>query len=473
MLSLVYVEAIYMYKTIVRVQQVELVNFKNVENGTIMFPSYMKQDYLNKKAEIVGIYGQNGSGKTALVDAMWILKLALTGKKLPSDTGDYILQTSSTSELRFVFNIERDDNKLLVFYEIELSRIEEGKVQITKENLSYKRFVDGEWSSKAGIMDYNSKYKDTIFKPVKNFKLLTANNTDNYIALGVSKKLSEKDMTSFIFSTETEEIIKKSHSFNEYTNIIIALKYYANVNLFIIKNNYTGIINMNLLIPFSFRLSDEKSVTQGDLGIGLLKPSVVPEHVFEVVKKIIKQMNIVLRTIIPGLSIDIKNHGKQLKEDGAEGVRIELVSVRGELRIPLKYESDGIKKIISILSTFITMFNNPSVCMVVDELDAGIFEYLLGEILKIIGDSGKGQLIFTSHNLRPLEMLDTTSLVFTTTNPQNRYIRFANVKSNNNLRNVYYRSINLGGQKENIYEETNSFEISRAFRVAGRVIDEN
>ncbi|MCK4259482.1 MAG: hypothetical protein KAX49_10920 [Halanaerobiales bacterium] len=70
-------------------------------------------------------------------------------------------------------------------------------------------------------------------------------------------------------------------------------------------------------------------------------------------------------------------------------------------------------------------------------------------------------------------MLDSNSIIFTTTNPQNRYMRFANVKSNNNLRNLYYRSINLGGQKESIYEETNSYEISRTFRFAGRTMDEN
>jgi AAA15 family ATPase/GTPase len=462
-----------MNKTIVRVQQIELTNFKNVEKGSIMFPSYIKQEFSNRKSEIVGLYGQNGSGKTALVDAMWILKLALSGKKFPKNTFDYILQTSQTSELKFILNIEGKDGKYLVFYEIELSKAEEEKVKITKENLSYKKFIDGDWKSKAGIIDFNLMYTDVIFKPIKNFKLLTANNTDNYIKLGVAKELSEENVTSFIFSTKTEEIIKRNENFQEYTDIIMALKYFANLNLFIIKNNQAGMINMNLIIPLSFRLSDDKSVTQGDLGIGLLKPSVVPKQVFEVVTKLIKQMNIVLGTIIPGLNIDIKNHGKQLKEDGAEGVRIELVSVRDNVTIPLKYESDGIKKIISILSTLITMFNNPSVCMVVDELDAGIFEYLLGEILQIISESGKGQLIFTSHNLRPLEMLDPSSLVFTTTNPQNRYLRFANVKTNNNLRNLYYRSISLGGQKENIYEETNSFEISRAFRIAGRVIDEN
>ena len=37
----------------------------------------------------------------------------------------------------------------------------------------------------------------------------------------------------------------------------------------------------------------------------------------------------------------------------------------------------------------------------IDELDSGIYEYLLGECLEVMQDKAKGQLIFTSHNLRP------------------------------------------------------------------------
>lgn len=462
-----------MKNTIIRIQQVELINFKNQENGIITFPSYLKEEYDNKKPEIIGIYGQNGSGKTALVDAMSILKYVLLGKSLPENTYDYILQTSSSSELKFIFYIEQEKEKYLVFYDFELSKTKNESVKITRENLSYKKYREGTWKSKSGIIDYDVRYKDVVFKPLKNFKMLIVNDEQNKIELSVSKKLSERNLNSFIFSAETEEIINKCEKFSEYTNIITALKYYADVNLFIINNNHTGMINMNLIIPFSFRLSNGESITRGDLSIGISKPSVVPEKVFQVVDKLINQMNIVLETIIPGLSIGIKKYGKQLIEDGSEGIRMELVSVRGEFKIPLKYESDGIKKIISILSTMIAMYNNRSICMVVDELDAGIFEHLLGEILKIISEGGKGQLIFTSHNLRPLEVLDSNSLIFTTTNPKNRYIRFANVKNNNNLRNIYYRSINLGGQKESIYKETNSYEISRAFRIAGRTINEN
>ena len=64
-----------------------------------------------------------------------------------------------------------------------------------------------------------------------------------------------------------------------------------------------------------------------------------------------------------------------------------------------------------------------SITLAVDELDAGIYEYLLGELLRIMQNSGKGQLIFTSHNLYPLETLESNSIVFTTTNPSARYTR--------------------------------------------------
>lgn len=75
-------------------------------------------------------------------------------------------------------------------------------------------------------------------------------------------------------------------------------------------------------------------------------------------------------------------------------------------------------------------------------------------------------MIFTSHNLRPLETLDKGFIAFTTTNQNNRYIRFTNVKTNNNLRDFYYRAIILGGQTEDIYKETNNIEIALALKEA-------
>ena len=87
--------------------------------------------------------------------------------------------------------------------------------------------------------------------------------------------------------------------------------------------------------------------------------------------------------------------------------------------------------------------------------------------MRIISEKGKGQLIFTSHNLRPLETLDKGCIAFTTTNPENRYIRLSNVKATNNLRDFYYRSIFDYGQDELVYDPTNNSEIAMAFKEAG------
>ena len=63
--------------------------------------------------------------------------------------------------------------------------------------------------------------------------------------------------------------------------------------------------------------------------------------------------------------------------------------------------------------------------------------------------------------------------MFTTVNPQNRYIRFRGSGASNNLRNQYLRAINLGGQKEPVYQPTNSADIDAAFFGAGCSADED
>ena len=119
------------------------------------------------------------------------------------------------------------------------------------------------------------------------------------------------------------------------------------------------------------------------------------------------------------------------------------------------------------MSLLISIYNRENVTVVIDELDAGIFEYLFGELLYILQEGGKGQLIFTSHNLRPLETLHKNNIAFTTSNPVNRYIAMTGVKSTNNLRDFYLHEILVDGQNESVYQETSNARISYAFRKAG------
>ena len=111
-----------------------------------------------------------------------------------------------------------------------------------------------------------------------------------------------------------------------------------------------------------------------------------------------------------------------------------------------------------------------SFTLAIDELDAGIFEYLLGELLQTFEESGRGQLIFTSHNLRPLEVISKKFLYFTTTNPKNRYIKLKGIGNSTNLRNTYFRELILCNQDEELYKRTKRYEMIDVLQKAGTII---
>ena len=62
-------------KNVVRLVSMEISNIKNVTYGKIDFSK-------GRKGSILGIYGQNGSGKTVVVDCMVLLKSLFSGKKI-------------------------------------------------------------------------------------------------------------------------------------------------------------------------------------------------------------------------------------------------------------------------------------------------------------------------------------------------------------------------------------------------------
>ncbi|MEE0737997.1 MAG: AAA family ATPase, partial [Lachnospiraceae bacterium] len=420
--------------------------------------------------EILGIYGQNGSGKTAIVDALYFLQKVMIGADLDQSLEDYMDMDSDTAEIFADFNLFMNGIVFEIGYRLSLSR-EEKVVVISRETLSGAKNENGIRTNKTVFMDYQRDQTNTIFKPQKRLDEILEENKDIKTDLIVARKMAEKSNCSYIFGESSRDIFCREYKngFQQFSVIISSLFEFALKDLFVIRNTHLGVISANFVLPMAFRIENDNMGTKGDFTVSLTEPILVDEERKNLLETIVEQINIVLYTIIPGLQVTIKNYGKQSLDDGEEGWKLELMSKReGMKEIPIRMESEGIIKIISILNALIQAFGNPSICLVIDELDSGIFEYMLGELLDIFKKSAKGQLIFTSHNLRALEMIDKESIMFSTTNPNNRYIHMKNVRESNNLRNMYIRSITLGGQSEEIYEETDSLKIARAFRKAGQ-----
>lgn len=167
--------------------------------------------------------------------------------------------------------------------------------------------------------------------------------------------------------------------------------FFGNFQLFVINTTNSGLISMNAL-PLVFNYAENGKASIGNILFKLNEPSLIPEDALNVVHKVIDCMNVVLKQLVPGLTISVKDMGSQLFSNGAPGYRIQLMSNKNSKEIPLQYESEGIKKLISILQLLIVIYNKPSMTVAIDELDSGVFEYLLGEVLRIIAEKEKDSL---------------------------------------------------------------------------------
>lgn len=459
-------------ESVVRLASLKILNIKNVRSGQIVLPMTFRKQLSYRYAEVLGLYGQNGSGKTAVIDTLYYLQGIMIGNTLEEELADYIGINNDQAEITADFNIFAGSTIYEVSYRVILQR-KEKRAEIIRESLSCA-VNEGECrSNKTVFMDYQRSDRDTIFSPKKRLNEVIEDNEENKTDLIVARKMAEKENCSYIFGESSRDIFCRNYEndFRHYSETIKALFKFALKDLFVIRNSHSGVISANVLLPMAFRIEQNEIGMKGDLAVPLTEPVILDEERKNILDTILEQVNMVLFTIIPGMKIAVYDHGRQLTDSGENGYRVEIVSIRDNMPpIPIRMESEGIIKIISILNILIQAFGNYSVCLAVDELDAGIFEYMLGELLDIFNKSAKGQLIFTSHNLRPLEMLDKDSIMFSTVNPDRRYIRMKNVKASNNLRDMYLRGITLGGQDEIIYEETDSLKIARAFRKAGRTI---
>ena len=380
-----------------RLSRIEIYNFKNIKRAELDF-----------KNSILGLYGQNGSGKTALIDVLDLVKTILCGHSVSSDFSDLIHVDAEYSRIVVQFTMDEKERHSEIEYSFKLN-----KSCIYDEILSYA-YTDGE------TRVVNSKLIDTsnspTFSPVSKYKSLIGPSKENELDVMVIKKMVRKEFRSFIYSSEFLEVVRnrsnecKDKEFMRHMYILESLVNFANYELFVVKSK--------CCIDDSMVLS---------------------KSALDVYKRKIESMNRVLPYLVPDLTMGVKVLGKELMRDSSVGYRVELVSNK----IPFKYESDGVKRIVSILQPLIEIFNNTSVVVAIDDLDCGIHEYLFGEIVKLMCEQAKGQLIFTAHNLRPLEIINKKFLVFTTTDPDNRYVRYKNIAAHNNLRNVYIRDTAL------------------------------
>lgn len=457
----------------VRIQKIIVENFKSVRHGEIVFNCGRKKIPQDTEPDILGIYGQNGSGKTSVIEALAILKSVVSGFSVNNRYSECVMDGADYSMLSFVFDLQypiREHEKIrTIYYSFKMGTVPneiddetsnsiptyQNKVRIFDEEICASGWFAGENQKKQVILTSSGvKYP---FGPTRKVQDYIGNKRDDAIVdLEVSKVTASKESRSFVFADETLKVFENYSNYSEYYQVLLELKYYAQFYLFAIDTRSSSSVG-SVIIPFR--------TTRGMVPLDLMHSTRMSEPLYNDFCQFVERINIVLPTLIAGMELVVER--SDYVSEKRTGKEVKLFSKRGNTIIPLRDESAGIIKLIGIMSLIIAAFNDRSITVAIDELDAGIYEYLLGELLIGMQSYGKGQFIFTSHNLRPLEVLKKEFLLFTTSNPDNRYIRLKGVGNSNNLRNLYLREIVSNTQDEEIYDAAKRQRMIASFLKAG------
>ena len=464
-------------KSLVRIIESKLENFKNVKYGDIKYVNHSNVEYRAdiSESDINGIYGQNGSGKTAIIESLDILQHIMGGKNISYDEYAGMFDENDCAKITNVFYIEYSNKKYKAEYVLELKRvIEEKKIQIRSEKITYWR-RGSSWITKRTVAFANPYYD---MQSILENKQVSIYSDDEKITEKIRFFSSIQNLAVMCaqqnISLFFNEVINKTFNASEqneeetvFSDVVNALFDFANMRFQVVKVNQLGANYSNSFIPVNVHFESDNEIMQGCIPLFINGRGEVPEIIFKKLKDIEAAINIALKAIVPNLSIEIRKVNEEVNKEGINMIQVAVYSIRDGKQFLTRYESEGIKRIISLLSYLISLYNNPSVCLVVDEMDAGIFEYLLGELIGVIADEAKGQLIFTSHNLRVMEKLDKKHIICSTINPFNRYISLKGIEKTNNRRDFYIRTLVLGGQKEKLYDDTDLQDMSYAFKKAG------
>ena len=399
---------------VVKLKRVIIENVKNTKYGEVDFSN-----------NVTGIYGTSGLGKSTLLEV-----LELTSKLIKGEKIERYQSILSVEDARITVELEELLNGELT--KVKYSYVLKGNnsdFEIDEETVGIGIDVNGEETKE--VFKYNKGYafdgKEEVFQDV----------------LEIISGLSKEYYNSYLFNSGFKSV-KTSDELGEAITILTEFS----KNLVIYKED-------NLVSEY------------------------ISCNAVETYKRKVKKISDVLGYIESGLSLELKEKDKRLgryQTDSrlnlragltSDEVKIEYIVKKVETNgIALQYESSGTKKLVNLVSYLVEVYNNKNAILLVDDLDRDMHEFLMGEILEVLSDGSRGQIIYTGNNLRALEVLPVEKLVFTTTNADNRYIKLEH-KVHNNKRSEYIRALQLGGQAEELYNYRNSSSIMVGLRKAG------
>lgn len=366
---------------------------------------------------IKGIYGVNGSGKSAILESVNILRKLMTdvnylnnpivqknlneiiNKKTSklSISADFLVKGSKNSKnSENTENSKNSKNIYLFRYNINLIKNVMERYIIDEEKLLYKKVTSrkDELDTLIHIEDGEviEMYKEEDTDLREYFIKKTMNLLSNSSSLTLySEVMSNSDKFKIGRGSFLEKCLKALRTVAE--NIYIYMDQ---------SDNHINYFLSDILKKedpyFSTIINQAKKLNANKQNIFHTNFDTVAKVAYSKYESIVKRLCNFIKIFKPELSgIDIDK-----KENGDIYV-CSLNMVYDNYSISTEFESTGIKKLIKLFIYLYIMTKGGIVF--IDELDSNLHDVYLCALLEYLMDFGKGQLCFTTHNVGPMDIL--------------------------------------------------------------------
>ena len=399
-----------------------------------------------KTNQFISIYGENGSGKTNIVELFKLLQQSIMSRatdiamnKMPKEFWKIQEEMSDQlpTEIRQIFQLSFNLKEYRMLDEEEATEIEYGFKINNKDGFYYIKFDDEIIEEKLYYMA--RKQRAYLFQINKENNKITKNLNKNIfinekyneeLVDGIDKYWGKYTFLSLL-SFETIEKNKDYIDNNISKNIIEVIDRIWLMTVHVDK----GALK---IIPDGF----VKVRKLNNIQKGIVKKDKLPE---------IKKYENVLNIFFTQAYADIKEVKYEINEK-EDRIHYELYfnkMIGGQIKsIPSRLESDGTRRILNQFDTIIGSLLGETV--ILDEIDNGIHDVLMKNIIMSIKDEITGQLIITTHNTLLLEILPKENIYILSTDYNgNKTINSIKeygikIQKNNNARDLYFKGV-FGG----------------------------
>lgn len=348
------------------------------------------------KFRVKAIYGENGSGKTAIITGIKIFQdLMLSNQYLNESKNQRFLDEIINKETsRFTFGCEyitgEEESYIVYDYNFELEKNNKGDYVIKHESLNLK---NGNYP--------NNNYVNVFECDNGELININCNETVKNIIEKKTFNLLNKNPFMSLYIVDYTSVIEKDKEFSY--NIAVMLFLIALINVYINEEGKHDIYFLRKTIRESHEKSSEYI---NDINEILDTISVysgfddnsISKSEFDKYKESVKQ----LTKFIQIFKRELKSIDIDAKDDG-DNYRCELIFNYGNYKVNKEFESTGIKKLVRLYSAF-KAANNYGIAFV-DEMDSNINDIYLCKLIEYFMYYGKGQLCFTMHNVDPMSLL--------------------------------------------------------------------